>query len=194
MSIDDLEAYQARWEPTASAHYGAHEVHVPGGTATGGTTLLEALRLAERAGVRETGPVHESAESLYWMSRIGYLLWVADFRLGELSDRFPELATDPEGRRTPANADQLWQRLQTDAWNEFVEADPLTAPGGSGPSHTDAIVAVDDLFLNGGLSCGGLATCVENCQGDMMCQTQCFMDASMNGAAPGKGQRPVRHW
>lgn len=143
LTLEDLASYEAEWGATDRARYGEHEIHVPGGNAAGGTTLIQAMHLLDRAGVRDHGPVGESAESLYWMSRVGYLLWVGDFRDEEFRESFPELAHDPAGRRTPEHADQLWEVMQTPRWEEFVASDPFSGSAAAPPAHTDAIVAVD---------------------------------------------------
>lgn len=143
LTMDDLASYEAVWSEAAVADYGDYEIHVPGGENAGGTALIEALRLLDRAGVADSGPVFESPESLYWISRIGYLLWVADFRRGDFEEAFPEISTDLEARRSPAHASALWDLLQTEAWDEFVAADPYSQPVPDPPAHTDAIVTVD---------------------------------------------------
>ncbi|HSM06792.1 MAG TPA: gamma-glutamyltransferase [Longimicrobiales bacterium] len=143
LTLDDLSSYQATWSETAAVEYGTNEIHVPGGDNAGGTALLEAMLLLDRAGVRDSGPVFESAESLYWVSRIGYLLWVADFRQADFEGAFPELSMDLASRRTSERADVLWDLLQTPRWDEFVGSDPYSAPASAPPAHTDAIVTVD---------------------------------------------------
>lgn len=143
LTTEDLASYRAVWSETARSPYGAYEIHGPGGQAPGGVHLVEAMRLLDRAGVRDIGPVFESAEALYWVSRIGYLLWVADFRIEEFERAFPELPMDLASRRSEEHADALWEVLQSERWDEFVEADPFSAPTEPRPAHTDAIVTVD---------------------------------------------------
>lgn len=143
LTLEDLSLYEATWSGTAVAEYGDYEIHVPGGDNAGGTALIEAMLLLERAGVADSGPVFESAESLYWVSRIGYLLWIADFRRADFEEAFPEVPMDLASRRSQERAGVLWNLLQTERWDEFVQSDPFSASVPAAPAHTDAIVSVD---------------------------------------------------
>jgi gamma-glutamyltranspeptidase / glutathione hydrolase len=95
MTMADLASYEPAWSESAHAAYGAFEIHVPGGNSPGGTNLLEAMQLLDRARVRASGPVSESAESFYWVSRVGYLLWVSDFRMADFEGVILESCGSP---------------------------------------------------------------------------------------------------
>jgi gamma-glutamyltranspeptidase / glutathione hydrolase len=143
MTMADLASYEPAWSESAHAAYGAFEIHVPGGNSPGGTNLLEAMQLLDRARVRASGPVSESAESFYWVSRVGYLLWVSDFRMADFEATFPEIPMDLQTRRTPEHADRLWALIRSERWDDFVASDPLSRSVEATPAHTDAIVAMD---------------------------------------------------
>ena len=66
----DMESYDVIWSEPVVSDYHGYDVYVHGLPAAGGVNTLEALALADLAGIHEMPHYSESAEATFWLSAI----------------------------------------------------------------------------------------------------------------------------
>lgn len=65
LSMKDMEAYEVLWSEPAKGYYHGYEVYVHGYPSIGGASLIEALNIAEVAGLSSKGHYSTSADALH---------------------------------------------------------------------------------------------------------------------------------
>ncbi len=144
----DLTSYSADWLEPLRTDYAGHEVFTLGERELGSVQIVEALNMADAAGLAELGAWTESGEALYWVTRItqanALLTWLYDYlpQYGSyLEDGLPGVQLDHAARVDPANAALLVGYIADGTWAELIDSLGLTAQAAR--SHSDAIVVVD---------------------------------------------------
>ena len=136
LSMKDMETYDVMWTEPVHAAYHGYEVYVHGLPAAGGVNTLEALALADLAGLATKPHYSESAEALFWLSnitRIGVPLTYAAPALGAAL----QMDLSYESRLKPETSAKLWAVMQTGHFPGVKL--PATAP-----AHSDGVVVVDE--------------------------------------------------
>lgn len=144
ITLEDMAAYRAPWgEPIQTSHFG-YDVYTT--KSLGGTATLAALNMIEAANLPKLGHPSTSAEALY-----AFVSAIAAPNVGTIGAlRAPSaVVTQYFGAIDPSavalldkdKARQLWAKINSPAWEQFIAA--ATAAAAERPGHSDAIVAVD---------------------------------------------------
>ena len=70
MTLEDLANYEVVWSRPARGSYHGFDMYAHGSPAEGGVGLIEAMNLAELAGVSDHGHYGDSPEALFWLTQI----------------------------------------------------------------------------------------------------------------------------
>ena len=119
ISLEDMVGYSPEWSTLTPSKIRGIDVYAS-------PNLIEKLRLAEYAGLRQLGHYSESADALYWLLKItrvngavGPHLVGNGISREEAEALIPELDLSDEGRYTEAMSKKIWQAMQTPAWSEI---------------------------------------------------------------------------
>ena len=135
MTLEDLAAYEVTWsEPIVADHAGYQVYAYNNEDGYGGVNMIEALHLAEAAGIAELGHWSRNPESY---RRVQSLLTAGNISFmpeDMLAATYPGLDLSLSERLKPETAGELWRRMEAGAvLMAFAEK----------PSHSDTVVAVD---------------------------------------------------
>jgi gamma-glutamyltranspeptidase/glutathione hydrolase len=139
ITLADLKAYQVIWEEPLRTNYRGHQVCVPGFSAQGGVTMVEALHLLELADLPKRGPFSQSPESLFWLLQISHCQ-ILGFLGEETLKNYQGLDLTPPSRVKRETAAGIWQRMQEGKWTFSAKLRPKD---GTPPNHSDGVVVVD---------------------------------------------------
>lgn len=135
LSMKDMETYDVIWTEPVHANYHGYDVYVHGLPAAGGVNTLEALKLADLAGLADRPYYAESPESLMILSnitRVGVPLTYGGAALGAAL----QLDLSYEGRLKPETTARIWEIMQAGHF-------PGVVPPKTAPAHSDGVVVVD---------------------------------------------------
>jgi gamma-glutamyltranspeptidase/glutathione hydrolase len=139
MTMADLESYEVIWQEPSRTTFGGYEVYGHGAPAHGGTNMVEALNVAEAAGLTGMGHYADTPEAFFWLAQItqlGGLSYLA--MMPEYAEQIPEgLDLSLEARSDKEQAARIWQLMSA---GEFPG---VVTPKNPDPRHSDAIVAID---------------------------------------------------
>jgi gamma-glutamyltranspeptidase/glutathione hydrolase len=139
MTMADLEGYEVIWQEPVRSSFNGYEVYGHGTPAYGGTNMVEALNVAEAAGIVDMGYYADAPEAFFWLSQItqlGGLSYAA--MMPEIAEQLPEgLDLGLEARASKERAARLWELRSS---GEFPG---VVTPKKPDPKHSDAIVAID---------------------------------------------------
>ncbi|MDH3733270.1 MAG: gamma-glutamyltransferase [Gemmatimonadota bacterium] len=138
MTLEDLSAYEVEWSDAAHAPFRGFDVYGPALPSYGGVNLLEALELADRAGLGDGPLPDESPETLYAMLTIAQMAdmlsppLIGSFPPAELLRAgLPDADLSAAGRLSDSTADRIWAAVETDGWPDFVQRLALARSGDS---------------------------------------------------------------
>lgn len=141
ITLGDLKAYRATWEAPIETNFLGARVVAPGLSSRGGVDLVEALQVAELAGLEQFGPPARSSESLFWLMQITKNPLV--FEAPEpMASRYAGRDFSPRARLTRDHARWFWNRMQTGDL-PFVTKPAAGRGSNSRPRHSSGVVAVD---------------------------------------------------
>ncbi len=144
MTLRDLADYEVIWSDPAHTTYSGYDVYGPGAPGTGGANAIEALNLLELAGIDALGHYTESAETLYWFTRIAHVQYVMSWMEPEIRARhLPGIGVDVPARLTREHARGVWDAMRSGIWQDLLDADTRARKSERYEGHTDAVVAVD---------------------------------------------------
>lgn len=145
MTREDLSDYRVIWSEPAHATYNGFDIYAPGAPSTGGANTAEAMNLLELAQIRDLGLHTRSAEALYWMMRIAHVQYLMGVWIDPeiRSSYLPDVEVDLRHRTTKEHARRLWGAMQSDLWQEMLEADARARGDDGYEGHTDGVVAID---------------------------------------------------
>lgn len=140
MTVEDLAGYEVIWSPPARGSYLGYDLYAHGSPAEGGIGLIEAMNLAELAGVSEYGHYGDSPEALFWLTQISRP--GLTFAIGgkDAADGIAAMiGTDltHETRVEKETSARLWGAIQDGSFPGVV------VPEGGAAPHSDAVVAID---------------------------------------------------
>ena len=148
VSAEDLASYSADWLTPLECEYAGHRVVSMADRELGSVQIIEALNMAEAAGLAELGPWSESGEALFWVVRITQvnqlLTWIQDYYpeyADYVTDALPGVALDDESRVDPAQAEILAGYVLDGTWEELMAL--FGYGGGVTATHSDAIAVMD---------------------------------------------------
>jgi gamma-glutamyltranspeptidase/glutathione hydrolase len=150
LTAADLANYRVRWSPAVQGRYRDYQVYTLGPPNVGGTSLIEALNLAETAGLSGRGHPGTSPGALTDLIRIARVAEVLGASIVPVPlvpepvlDRYlPGLDRGPESRRGKAWARALWDRMQSPGWAAML-SEVRGRRSGPEDRHSDGVVAVD---------------------------------------------------
>lgn len=140
MTVDDLAAYEVIWSEPARGSYHGYDLYAHGSPAEGGIGLIEAMNLAELAGVSDHGHYGDSPEALFWLAQIARP--GLTFAIGgkEAADGLAEMVgadLTHDTRVQKETSAKLWGTIQDGSFPGVVVPEEGAAP------HSDAVVAID---------------------------------------------------
>ena len=135
MTLEDLAAYEVTWsEPMVADHAGYQVYAYNNEGGYGGVNMIEALHLAEAAGIAGLGHWSQNPESY---GRLQNLLTAGNISFmpeDMLAATYPGLDLSLSERLKPETAGELWRRMESGA---------VLMAFAQKPSHSDTVVAVD---------------------------------------------------
>ncbi len=135
MTLEDLAAYEVTWtEPIVADHAGYQVYAYNNEDGYGGVNMIEALHLAEAAGIAELGHWSQNPESY---RRVQNLLTAGNISFMPedlLAATYSGLDLSLSERLKPETAGELWRRMESGA---------VLMAFAQKPSHSDTVVAVD---------------------------------------------------
>ena len=132
LTLEDMERYEARWQPPAEGSYRGYKVLGSPPPDHGGSHLIEILNMVELLALQKLGPPTESAEALFHMARIVNQVYLDGFRQHDpATHELPlELILSKEYAR---------MRFELMQMDQKVDAGPAPPPAGS--NHVTAVDA-----------------------------------------------------
>lgn len=118
----DFDRYEVRWMEPARGTYRGYDILASPPPDNGGTHVIEALNMLELLDLKKMGPPTESADSLYWMTRV-------------INEAYEQGAkhTDPSSHDAPLekilSKDYAAMRLRLMQMTPVREARPAAPPG-----------------------------------------------------------------
>ncbi len=132
LTLEDMERYEARWQPPAEGSYRGYKVLGSPPPDHGGSHLIEILNMVELLDLQKLGPPTDSAETLFHMARIANQVYLDGFR-----------QHDPATHELPLelilSKDYARMRLELMQMDQKVDAGPAPPPAGS--NHVTAVDA-----------------------------------------------------
>ena len=140
MTVEDLANYEVVWSEPAHGSYHGFDLYAHGSPAEGGIGLIEAMNLAELAGVSDHGHYGDSPEALFWLTQIARP--GLTFAIGgqEAADGIAAMIgadLTHETRVQKETSAKLWGAIQDGSFPGVV------VPEGGAAPHSDAVVAID---------------------------------------------------
>ena len=140
MTVEDLAGYEVVWSEPARGSYHGYDLYAHGSPAEGGIGLIEAMNLAELAGVSDHGHYGDSPEALFWLTQISRP--GLTFAIGgqEAADGIAAMIgadLTHETRVEKETSARLWGAIQDGSFPGVVVPENAAAP------HSDAVVAID---------------------------------------------------
>jgi gamma-glutamyltranspeptidase/glutathione hydrolase len=139
MTLEDLANYRVIWSEPVHTTYHGYDVYAHGLPADGGVNLIEAMRLADRAGVSSMGPYATSPVALYWLAEISKAASLFSLGAADARPALEAVIGTPlslESRLDPKTTDKIWQAIQ-------ARKIPTLQPPRELPAHSDGVVAID---------------------------------------------------
>jgi len=139
LTMEDMTNYRVIWSEPVHASYHGYDIYAHGRPADGGVNLVEAMRLADRAGISAMGPYAKSPLALYWLTEVSKPSMF--FSLGTMGGR-PALeqavgtSLSLDARVDPKTTDKIWDAIQ-------ARKIPQIQPPKTVPAHSDGVVAID---------------------------------------------------
>lgn len=135
MTLEDLADYEVMWTEPLHTTYHGYDIYVHGLPAIGGVNLIEALNLAEIAGLSDMGRYSQSPEALFTLAQIAKPASILSYFDPAM---FQPLGLDLslQSRITKESAAKLWEAMQSGHI-------PMVAKMNKLPAHSDAVIAID---------------------------------------------------
>ena len=132
LTLEDMERYEARWQPPAEGSYRGYKVLGSPPPDHGGSHLIEILNMVELLDLEKLGPPTESAESLFHMARIANQVYLDGFK-----------QHDPATHELPLELilSKEYARMRFDLMQMDRTVDPGPAPPPAGSNHVTAVDA-----------------------------------------------------
>ena len=139
MTVEDMANYEVIWSEPARGSYHGFDLYAHGSPAEGGIGLIEAMNLAELAGISDLGHYGDSPEALFWLAQVARP--GLTFAIGgkEAADDIAAMIGSDlthETRVQKETSAKLWAAIQDGSFPGVV------VPTGAG-AHSDAVVAID---------------------------------------------------
>ncbi|MXX56299.1 MAG: hypothetical protein F4Z44_11045 [Gemmatimonadetes bacterium] len=140
MTVEDLASYEVVWSKPARGSYHGYDLFAHGSPAEGGIGLIEAMNLAELAGVSDHGHYGESPEALFWLTQISRP--GLTFAIGgkEAADG---IAAMIGSELTHETRDEKETSAMLSGAIQDASFPGVVVPEGAAAPHSDAIVAID---------------------------------------------------
>jgi len=135
MTLQDLADYEVMWVEPVTAEHGGYTIHANGLPSYGGVMMIEALHLADAAGIPEQGHWSESAESFREVSDLTQNSMIGYLPPETLELMFPGVDLSPKSRLNPKTAEAVWKTLPAMVDSMYLPDDK--------PKHSDTVVATD---------------------------------------------------
>jgi len=143
ITLRDMEEYEPVWAEPAHTTYNGYDIHALGTPSLGAMNVVVAINMMEHAGLAHLPHASESSESLYrlmYSSRVGEFFY-PPYAPEILETYMPEADFSYPRRADKENARFIWERIESGEWPEIERQ--IARRGYSGPSHSEAIIAMD---------------------------------------------------
>ncbi|MBW2370852.1 MAG: gamma-glutamyltransferase, partial [Deltaproteobacteria bacterium] len=136
LTLADMAAYDVIWGEPDHGTYHGYDVYVHGQPAFGGVNTIEALNLAEAAGLSGMGHYAESPEALFRLPQVFKVAASTMFGADAVANAL-EMDFSPQTRLTKTHAAKLWKVMDSGSFPGVIVSKKQM------PAHSDAVVAVD---------------------------------------------------
>lgn len=139
MTLEDLANYEVVWSRPARGSYHGFDMYAHGSPAEGGVGLIEAMNLAELAGVSDHGHYGDSPAALFWLTQIarpGLTFAVGGKQAADGIAAMIGADLTHETRVRKETSAKLWGAIQDGSFPGVVVPEGAVA-------HSDAVVAID---------------------------------------------------
>lgn len=143
ITMRDMEEYEVVWADPAHTTYNGYDIHALGSPSLGAMNVVVSINMMEEAGLMDLEHVSGSAAALYrlmYSSRVGELFYLP-YTPEILENNIPEGDFSYAARARKENARYIWDRIESGEWVEIESQ--IARQGNTGPSHSEAIIAVD---------------------------------------------------
>lgn len=138
MTLEDLAAYEVIWdEPLVAPVGNGYTLYTNPMPNMGGTAMIEALLLAEAAGLGSAPHWTKSGATLKTALDISQMFTLQYLPAATLNQMYPGIGFSPADRIAPGRAAELWKRMQAGI-TPFRWKTPTPA------IHSDDVVAIDE--------------------------------------------------
>lgn len=135
MTMEDLADYQVIWSEPTRVSFGDHELALLGAPSNGTVNLIEALNLAEAAGISNVGHWSTNGQAFRMISDITNMFTMSYIPVATRSMIYPGLNLSDSSRQLKSTAAELWKRMEAGV--------KLVAYAEKSPKHSDTVVAID---------------------------------------------------
>ena len=140
LTVQDMANYEVLWSRPARGTYHGFDLYMHGSPAEGGIGLIEAMNLAELAGLSDLGHYGESAEAMFWLTQIsrpGLTFAVGGQEAADAVAAIIGTDLNHETRVDKETSASLWSAIQDGSFPGAV------VPPEGAVAHSDAVVAID---------------------------------------------------
>jgi gamma-glutamyltranspeptidase/glutathione hydrolase len=134
MTLEDLANYKVIWSEPLHSTYHGYDLYVHGLPADGGVNLVEAMNLAELAGLSNMGKYSQSPQAMFTLAQIAKVQMLFEYD----PDAPQKLGIDMSltSRVKKETSAKLWKEIQ-------ARRVPTVSPASPKPAHSDAVVVID---------------------------------------------------
>jgi gamma-glutamyltranspeptidase/glutathione hydrolase len=143
ITLRDMEEYAPVWSDPAHTTYNGYDIFALGEPSLGAMNVVVAINMMEYADLMNLPHASESSEALYrlmYSSRVGEFFY-PPYTPEILKSYIPEADFSYHQRADKQNARFIWDRIESGEWPEIERQ--IARRGYSGPSHSEAIIAMD---------------------------------------------------
>jgi gamma-glutamyltranspeptidase/glutathione hydrolase len=143
ITLQDMEEYEPVWADPNHTTYCGYDIHALGYPSLGAMNVVFSINMMECANLMDYPHASGSADALYrlmYSSRVSEFFY-APYAPEVLETHIPEGDFSYESLANKENARLIWDTIASGEWPEIERH--LVQQGNTGPSHSEAIIAVD---------------------------------------------------
>jgi gamma-glutamyltranspeptidase/glutathione hydrolase len=134
MTLEDLANYKVIWSEPLHSTYHGYDLYVHGMPADGGVNLVQAMNLAEIAGLSQMGKYSQSPQAMFTLAQIAKVQMLFEYDPGAAQKLGIDLSLTSRVKKETAAT--LWKEMQARRAATVSSANPK-------PAHSDAVVVID---------------------------------------------------
>ena len=139
MTMEDLAAYEPTWTEPVHASFNGYEIYSLGLPVMAGLGMVEAMQIADRAGLVQAPSYDREPATLFTLLQIAKAMTALSWPNGSTQlGQALKLDMSPRARPQQKITDAIYDAMRAGTLAPAISAIPPA------PAHTDAIVAVDE--------------------------------------------------